>query len=97
MAWLTEEQGASPGRVYHLRNKFVTLGRGTSNTIQLLDAEVSRRHAMIRLIQSCYVLDDLNSANGLSVNGRKRKRKTLEEGDRIGLGQTVLVFRLSRP
>jgi pSer/pThr/pTyr-binding forkhead associated (FHA) protein len=41
---------------------------------------------------------DLESTNGTEVNGRKVKRRTaLDDGDRITIGSTELVFGRSRP
>ena len=54
---------------------------------------VSRRHAEVRLEGAAYWAVDLNSTNGMEVNGRRLKRAKLRQGDRITLGSSELVFR----
>jgi signal transduction histidine kinase len=70
----------------------VALGRDTSNTVRLHDTEVSRRHAELRLEREGYRLVDLGSANGTFVNGRAIDQTPLHSGDRLQLGQTVMLF-----
>jgi len=57
---------------------------------------VSRLHAKIlSLGNGNYALKDEGSANGTKVNGQlvnKHQTYPLQEGDKIQLGQTVLVF-----
>ena len=59
---------------------------------QLADPNASRRHAELRLEGAAYWIIDLDSTNGLEVNGRRLKRAKLEDGDRIVLGSTELTF-----
>ncbi len=40
---------------------------------------------------------DLGSTNGIDVNGRRRQRAKLEDGDRLTIGTSELVFSLERP
>jgi len=67
-------------------------GRHPSQEIQLLDAEVSRRHFLIRVEGNDHVITELQAANGLYVNGAKVKEHKLQEGDQIRVGATVLVY-----
>ncbi len=56
---------------------------------------VSRDHALIRLVDHEYCIEDLSSSNGLAVNGQELQSKTLyslESGDHIFLGRFALVF-----
>ena len=55
---------------------------------------VSRRHAEVRLEGSNYCIVDLDSTNGVLVNGQPQKRAKLGDGDRITLGSTDVVFSL---
>jgi hypothetical protein len=51
----------------------------------------SRRHARFALESGVVVVEDLGSANGTFVNGRKiRSRTPLSEGDRVLIGATIL-------
>lgn len=72
-----------------------TLGRSRSCDVVLDDANVSRRHAEVRPRGGGWVVADLGSTNGVSVNGtRIEQAHALRPGDRIELGTTVLTFEL---
>jgi hypothetical protein len=73
------------------KQRFV-LGRSKDCDIQLVDPNVSRRHAELRQEGSAYWLIDLDSTNGSKVNGRPTARTKLESGDTITVGSTDLVF-----
>lgn len=56
---------------------------------------VSRDHALLRLIDDEYCIEDLHSSNGLAVNGQELESKTLyslENGDQVFLGRFALIF-----
>ena len=90
------EEGKEPGRVYEVRKEELSIGRSRESDIFLEDLAVSRLHAKIlSLGNGNYVLKDEGSANGTKVNGQlvnKYQTYPLQEGDKIQLGQTVLVF-----
>jgi hypothetical protein len=71
----------------------VLIGRSRECDVQLADSNVSRRHAELRQEGASYWVVDLDSTNGIEVNGRRLKRSKLEDGDRVTLGSTELVFR----
>ncbi|MDX6513669.1 MAG: Inner rane component of cytoplasmic domain, partial [Gaiellaceae bacterium] len=48
--------------------------------------------AEVRQEGATYWLIDLDSTNGLEVNGRRTRRTKLETGDTIVIGSTELVF-----
>jgi hypothetical protein len=54
---------------------------------------VYRKHAEVRQEGAAYWAVDLDSTNGMEVNGRRQKRAKLRQGDRITLGSTELVFK----
>lgn len=85
-------QGHDQGRRYTLDNSTVTIGRDYSNRIRLHDPEASRRHAEIRLSDSGRVIIDLESSNGLFINGKQIQSRRLNNGDQIQIGRTVLLF-----
>jgi hypothetical protein len=90
------EEGKEPGRVYEVRKETLSIGRSRESDIFLEDLAVSRLHAsIINLGNNNYALRDEGSANGTKVNGQmvnKYQPYPLQEGDKIQLGQTVLVF-----
>lgn len=68
------------------------LGRSKECDIRISDPNVSRRHAEVRQEGSTYWIVDLDSTNGVLVNGRREKRAKLDDGDKITLGSTDIVF-----
>src|SRR5438270_1554756 len=85
-------QGADQGKRFELKSKPMALGRDHSNPIRLHDTEVSRRHAEVRPADNSYRIVDLGSANGTFVNGQPVDQAPLRPGDRLQLGQTVMLF-----
>ena len=85
-------QGADQGKRFEFTSGPVPMGRDNSNAVQLHDNEVSRRHAEVRLNSNGYQIVDLGSANGTYVNDQAVDRTVLHPGDRVQLGQTVMLF-----
>ena len=83
------------GKSHELSQPSAVIGRSKESDIRISDPNVSRRHAEIRQDGSVYWIVDLDSTNGISVNGREVKRAKLDDEDRITLGSTELVFRRS--
>lgn len=88
------KRGPQQGRGFPLEAALVSLGRYAGNTIILSDETVSRHHARLRRTEDGYSAEDLNSANGLFVNGeRVTTPRPLKSGDVIRLGEVVeLLF-----
>ncbi|GAC1639628.1 MAG: hypothetical protein NVS4B12_00190 [Ktedonobacteraceae bacterium] len=90
------EEGKEPGREYKIVKESLSIGRSRESDIFLEDLAVSRLHAsVVNQGNGQYALKDEGSANGTKVNGQQVNKFQifpLQEGDRIQLGQTVLVF-----
>ncbi len=80
------------GERHEIDKRVVVIGRGQECDIQLADPNVSRRHAELRQDETAYWIVDLGSTNGMEVNGRRLRQAKLEDGDRITLGSTEVVF-----
>jgi type II secretory pathway predicted ATPase ExeA len=72
------------------------IGRSNANDLVIIDKEVSRRHALIDCIGGIYVIEDLNSKNGILVNRKRRPRALLRSGDIVTFGQIDVVFYTDR-
>jgi hypothetical protein len=70
----------------------VTLGRGAANSVQLHDGTASKHHASIRLIEGHWKLVDIESRNGVRVNGRYKNQHWLVDGDTIHIGDVMLHY-----
>ncbi|HEX7540817.1 MAG TPA: FHA domain-containing protein, partial [Anaerolineales bacterium] len=69
------------------------IGRDASNGVAINDAEVSRKHAKLSLHGSAYVIQDLGSTNGTSVNGQRvTSTQVLNPGDIISFGENIVLM-----
>jgi pSer/pThr/pTyr-binding forkhead associated (FHA) protein len=72
----------------------ITVGRQDGNTIRLTERNVSRQHARFVRDTGGYRIEDLDSYNGITVNGvRIEKVSDLKDGDRVGVGDYVIALR----
>ena len=69
----------------------LSIGRAPENGLVLSDGRVSRHHARINVRHRALVFTDLDSMNGSRVNGVRVSEVALGEGDRIEVGETVIV------
>jgi signal transduction histidine kinase len=69
-----------------------TVGRASSNTIELSHGGVSRIHASISLENGQHILTDLNSRNGTFVNNKRTNQATLSHNDKIFFGNRGFIF-----
>ena len=86
------QPGLSPQQVT-LPAENITLGRASDCTIPIKDRFLSRRHAEILNERGTWFVRDCGSVNGTTLNGVKLAEPTLlHPGDRIGLGDSEVVF-----
>lgn len=69
----------------------ITIGRKPSNQIHIDDPTISGEHAAILMLQNAYV-EDLNSTNGTSLNGKPVTKRQLNHGDIIKIGRHEFKF-----
>ena len=89
---LVVRRGPQPNQIYEITKDVTTLGRDITNDIVINDREASRHH--LRLVRSGgnITIEDLGSTNGTFVNGKRVSGVTpLQNGDMIGLGETVTL------
>jgi pSer/pThr/pTyr-binding forkhead associated (FHA) protein len=80
-------------KVYDIEEPVIFIGRLPENQIPIFNMGISRRHVKIELDASgSYTLTDLNSLNGTLVNGKKVKKATLSNGDKITIGKYTIVY-----
>jgi len=70
----------------------ITIGRGLDNDIVLDDMRVSRRHAQLRRRFGQYVLYDLDSTGGTTVNGQSVREAVLQPGDVLSFAGVKVRF-----
>lgn len=91
-AWLEGTGGAMMGHTATLEKTDTLIGRSTSCDVQVYDPKVSRRHFMIRFANGAFFLQDQQSSRGTLINGERVMAQRLNNGDRIQLGDTSLIF-----
>lgn len=70
---------------YPLRDDSLTAGRDADNGLPLAHSSVSRKHAEFSCDPGGVSVRDLDSRNGILVNGVPRKKARLQAGDRVGI------------
>ena len=78
-------------REYELKST-LSIGRHESNAIQLTEEKASRMHCSVRLEDGRAYIEDLNSANGVQVNGLRVSSRQLKHNDSITIGATTIVY-----
>jgi pSer/pThr/pTyr-binding forkhead associated (FHA) protein len=88
------EQVAGPGapRQFVLELDEIIVGRSIQSTISVDGNGMSRQHLTIKKAGPEYTFTDLNSANGVFLNGVKTHSAVLRQGDTLQLGDVVFVF-----
>jgi two-component system, cell cycle response regulator len=83
--------GAALGRVFPLPVGLAIVGRAPDSVVPLLDGEVSRQHARLRVQEGRVQVEDLGSTNGTRLNGEPlHGGAELRAGDRLSIGSHVL-------
>ena len=85
-----------PIKTYESDATSITVGRLPENEIPLASISISRQHANIeRNGANQYIISDLNSLNGILVNGIKTKKGPLLHGDKISIGKYSILFEIA--
>lgn len=93
IAFLVQLNGVKRGTNYEIKPGESHIGRSDENDIVLEDMYVSGNHAIIKQQEDKMYIYDLNSKNGVFVNGDKiEKAKELNNNDTIIIGETKLRF-----
>jgi hypothetical protein len=80
------------GQRHEIAKRKVVIGRSKDADVRIDDPNVSRRHAEVQQEGATWWLVDLDSTNGVEVQGRRVKRLKLEEGTRFTIGSTEIAF-----
>ena len=78
--------------VAHVLGRRTSIGRTPDNDLQIDAKFISRHHAVILVGPVHSIIEDLNSTNGVYVNGRRITRNTLKDGDAVLFGRAEYRF-----
>jgi Nif-specific regulatory protein len=84
--------GKLQGTVLSITDTPAIIGRESTATLCLPDRSVSRKHSQIERDGDEFIVTDLDSLNGTFVNDVPVKRRNLEHGDRVRIGDSQFVF-----
>ena len=84
--------GVDGREVVHVLGRKTSIGRTPDNDVQIDAKFVSRHHAVILAGPAQTIIEDLNSTNGVQVNGRRISRHALKDGDQVAIGRTQYRF-----
>ncbi len=98
-AALVIRNGGFEGMLYPIKDGETLIGRNPTTDITLLDEGISREHAVVVYDGELdeFTIEDLQSTNGLRVNGKRVRQSGLTDGDRLQIGHTIFEFRLGEP
>ena len=94
-AWVQVQNGRQEGRTYLLAHRRCRLGLDERAEVGIFgDPAVARQHAEIESTSAGYIFRHLAPRASSRLNGKPVSgAEPLKDGDRIELGQTVLLFR----
>ena len=72
----------------HVLGRRTRIGRGSDNELVLDTKHISRYHAVLLAGPVHTSIEDLNSTNGVFVNGKRVSRQALKDGDRVTVGRS---------
>jgi hypothetical protein len=91
--WLVGRSGDVAGKTFHIGQRTVTMGRGVSNFVQVVDDRVSRVHCQIVSSPEGVRVKDLDSTTGTLLNGEPiQDAVILQTGDQLRIGDAVLEY-----
>jgi chromosome segregation ATPase len=91
--WSAELVRTDGGRnITHTLGRRTRIGRGVGCELQVDSSSVSRHHALIVMGPRDTIIEDLNSTNGVLLNGRKITRAFLTDGDTVIVGEVQFRY-----
>lgn len=94
------EEGRRQAIAFESDDSIVSIGRDEGVNFRIPLATVSRQHARITRIDGLYFIEDLGSAHGTLVNGKKlspQERSKLADGDMVELTKAVITCSIEAP
>lgn len=81
------------GQRLKLESESLILGRASDAELFLDAEQLSRQHVRLTRSDGEYTCTDLDSRNGLFLNGLRVHSVVLRDGDQLQLGDVTLVYR----
>jgi len=78
--------------VVHVLGRKTTIGRTPDNDLQIDASFISRHHAVLLVNGQQTIIEDLNSTNGVFINGHRINREAVNDGDLVMVGKARFRF-----
>jgi transcriptional regulator with GAF, ATPase, and Fis domain len=78
--------------LYAIHKPVMTVGRALGNDVPIPDRSVKEHHAQIVFNGRDFQLEELDREADIAINGKKKRRARLVDGDRLSLGSAQLGF-----
>ncbi len=92
VATLEITHGDVPEKIYFLKQRSYTIGRGKHNDHVLSEPSISKSHARIVFLEGHFFVEDQASTHGVYLDGNKVDRARLKSGAELQLGSVTLRF-----
>lgn len=89
---LTYFENGKAVKAFRISKKGALIGRASACGVQIPEDSVSEEHMKVEYKLGTFISTDLQSSNGVVVNGRTVRRASLQSGDVIQLGAAILRF-----
>jgi len=87
-----------PGNVrLEVKQVAAVVGRHSQADVRVLAPEVSRRHCQLAFRDGQWLVLDLQSLNGIYVNGDRVREAVLHDGDRVRVAACTLIIERGTP
>lgn len=83
--------------IFPLTKPVIRIGRMADNDLVLPDSRISRYHAQLRADNGLYVLVDLKSTGGSSIDGKRVHKAALKPGNVVTLAGIPLIYGENAP
>jgi diguanylate cyclase (GGDEF)-like protein len=88
---LTLLTGLNAGQIFPIERTHTVIGRSREAWVYIDAAGISRRHARIVRDGTTFTIEDLQSTNGVFVNGLRVTVASLQTGDQVQIGSDVVL------
>jgi pSer/pThr/pTyr-binding forkhead associated (FHA) protein len=89
---LTVQKGGKSAQTFRLRAGEMIIGRQKGCGVRVPSGEVSRQHCLLLYQDDLLWVEDLSSANGTFINGRRiTRRDVLRPGDKLKVGPVTML------
>jgi pSer/pThr/pTyr-binding forkhead associated (FHA) protein len=89
--------GAMAGTAFRVAGPSIVVGRSPDCTIAIADPSLSRQHFELASDAGVWRVRDLDSRNGISVNGKIVARAVVRAGDEIRAGDVIVRLEAAPP